>query len=88
MQWPALFYLRRERPLRWLGLLIYALPLTLMNMVASTRYPALAALWSAPVWLVSELGSWKYSDPAAVQTSLVQGLEGRGHPLAKRTFSI
>ena len=56
MQWPALFYLRRERPLRWLGLLIYALPLTLMNMVASTRYPALAVLWSAPVWLV--FGAW------------------------------
>ncbi len=54
--WPVLFYLPRQRPLRWLGLLVYALPLALMNLLASTRYPALALLWSTPVLLV--VGGW------------------------------
>jgi len=50
--WPVLFYLSRQRPLRWLGLLVYALPLALMNLLASTLYPALVMLWSTPVLLV------------------------------------
>ena len=54
--WPVLFYLPRPRPLRWLGLLVYALPLALMNLLASTHYPALAMLWSTPVLLV--VGAW------------------------------
>jgi hypothetical protein len=54
--WPVLFYLARQRSFRWLGLLVYALPLPLMNLLASTHYPALALLWSAPVLLV--VGAW------------------------------
>jgi hypothetical protein len=48
---------------RWLGLLVYALPLALMNLLASTRYPALALLWSTPVLLVVGVwvGEWKFS---------------------------
>jgi hypothetical protein len=53
--WPALFYLWRERPVRWLGLLAGTAPFAAMNLVASTRYPALAGLWSLPVLLVLAL---------------------------------
>jgi hypothetical protein len=56
--WPVFFYLPRQRPLRWLGLLVYALPLALMNLLASTRYPVLAMLWSTPVLLV--VGAWVF----------------------------
>jgi hypothetical protein len=54
--WPALFYLRRERAVRWLGLLIYALPFSLMNLAASTSYPALVGVWVLPVAWVA--GFW------------------------------
>jgi hypothetical protein len=50
--WPMLFYVSRHRQMRWLGLLLYATPLALMNIVASMRYPQLAAIWIIPITLV------------------------------------
>ena len=54
--WPLLFYLFPQRPVRWLGLLLNAVPLALMNFVASLRYPQLAAVWAIPILLV--LAGW------------------------------
>ncbi len=56
--WPALFFLFRQRPLRWLGLLVDAAPLALMNLVAAFQYPKWVVLWSLPVVLV--LGGWMF----------------------------
>ncbi len=59
--WPMLFFVSRRRQVRWLGLLMNATPLALMNIVASTRYPQLAAIWIIPVtlvvigWLIDQL---------------------------------
>jgi hypothetical protein len=50
--WPILFYISRHRPVQWLGLLLYVTPLALMNFLASTRFPQLAALWIFPIALV------------------------------------
>lgn len=54
--WPALFFLFRQRTVRWLGLLAYAVPLALMNLVAAVQYPGLVMLWSLPLLLV--LAGW------------------------------
>jgi len=50
--WALLFYVPRHRQLRWFGLFLYAIPLSLMNFVASTSYPVLAAVWIIPIMLV------------------------------------
>jgi len=56
--WPLLFYVFRNQQVRWLGLLLYAVPLSMMNLVASINYPILTAIWVIPsliviiVWLV------------------------------------
>ncbi len=57
--WPVLFYLFRQRSVRWLGLLVNAVPLAVMNLVASRQFPLLAAVWAIPMVLV--LAAW-YSD--------------------------
>ena len=54
--WPLLFYLFKQRPVRWLGLLLNAAPLALMNFIASLQYPQLAAVWAIPIVLV--LAGW------------------------------
>jgi hypothetical protein len=54
--WPALFFLFRQRQVRWLGLLANAAPLALMNLVASVQYPGLVFIWSLPLLLV--LAGW------------------------------
>jgi hypothetical protein len=51
--WPALFFLFKSRAVRWLGLLTNAVPLALMNLVASIQYPTLILLWSLPMALVA-----------------------------------
>lgn len=56
--WPALFFLFPQRPVRWLGLLVDAAPLALMNLVAAFQYPTLVLLWSLPVVLV--LAGWTF----------------------------
>ncbi len=50
--WPALFFVAQQRPLRWLGLIVYAVPLATMNLVASSNYPMLLVMWSLPILLV------------------------------------
>lgn len=50
--WPILFYISRHRQMHWLGLLLNATPLALMNIVASMRYPQLVVVWITPVTLV------------------------------------
>lgn len=50
--WPLLFYVFRNQQVRWIGLFIYAVPLSLMNLVASSRYPILAAIWIVPFLIV------------------------------------
>jgi hypothetical protein len=50
--WPALYFLTTRRALRWCGLLLFAAPLALLNLVASVTYPLLAILWSLPLLLV------------------------------------
>lgn len=47
--WPALFFLFRARPVRWLGLLVHAVPI-------SYRYTGLIVLWSLPMVMV--LACW------------------------------
>jgi len=50
--WVVLFYISQQRLVRWLGLLLYATPLSLMNFIASTQYPFLAVIWTLPVVIV------------------------------------
>jgi hypothetical protein len=50
--WPLLFYVPLHRQIRWLGLLLNAAPLAVLNFVASTRYPQLAVVWAIPIALV------------------------------------
>jgi hypothetical protein len=50
--WPLLFYVSRQWQIRWVGLLLNAAPLALLNFVASTPYKQLAALWVIPIALV------------------------------------
>lgn len=54
--WPALFFLFRQRTIRWVGLLAYAVPVAIMNLVASASYPGLVLVWSLPLLLV--LAGW------------------------------
>jgi len=51
--WPALFLLPKQRIFHWFALLVYALPVTAPNLVASTPYLPLFVLWAIPVLLVS-----------------------------------
>jgi hypothetical protein len=50
--WPLLFYLFQNRQVRWLGLVFYALPLSLMNLLASSSYTELVLVWTIPFILV------------------------------------
>lgn len=50
--WVVLFYISQQRLVRWLGLLLYTTPLSLMNFIASTQYPFLAVIWTLPVVIV------------------------------------
>jgi hypothetical protein len=56
--WPAMLIFSKNRSIRWVGLLVYAAPLLLMNLVASSHYPYLMAIWSIPILLVAF--SWLY----------------------------
>ncbi len=67
--WSAMFIFSKNRSVRWLGLLVYAAPLPLMNLVASANYPYLMAIWSIPILLV--VFSWLFetiAKPPATQT--------------------
>jgi hypothetical protein len=50
--WPALFIFPKQRLFRWFALLVNTTPYALMNLIASSRYPYLIAIWSLPIVLV------------------------------------
>jgi len=56
--WAAMFIFSKNRSVHWLGLLVYAAPLPLMNLVSSSQYPYLMAIWSIPILIVAF--SWLY----------------------------
>jgi len=50
--WPLLFYVFRNQQVRWIGLFFYAVPLSLMNLVASSSSPLLVVIWIVPFLIV------------------------------------
>ena len=54
--WPALFLFPKQRVFRWLGLGVYTAPIAVLNLIESTRYPYLVALWILPFVLVGVNG--------------------------------
>lgn len=50
--WPLLFYVFWQRQIRWVGLLLYSAPISLMNLLASTSYLQIAVIWTIPIMLV------------------------------------
>ncbi len=59
--WPALFIFPKQRLFRWFALLVNITPFALMNLIASSRYPYLIALWGLPIALV--VANWIFDSP-------------------------
>jgi hypothetical protein len=50
--WPLLFYVFSNKQVRWIGLFFYAVPISMMNLVASISYPRLIVIWMVPSLIV------------------------------------
>jgi hypothetical protein len=67
--WPALFIFPKRRLFRWFALLVNITPFALMNLIASSRYPYLIALWGLPIALV--VANWIFDSPLTKNKSQI-----------------
>lgn len=50
--WPALFLFPKRRIFHWLALAVYAAPVAVLNLIASSHYLHLIIVWAIPCFLV------------------------------------